>query len=502
MKVGDRGTLDKQLTAEQRAEGVNCLFMPSTMVYDILEVMSESEIKVRACGQIVSDIVPSSVFNKNTYAEWDVKRDFPLKKKARKQSGSSEEQPKHSADADASNESTEPIPKIDDKVCLREDKTKTGYVEDILRDDEFGSFLLVDEKWVDRSKWMLVLDKNGLPHRAPEITISFPHEDPVPELTTEEIERRNERKKKWSEDREKRLQRHEKAFQNLPANKKEIVHRIRQICGKEAVLIWEHFAGDNYLCTIFESATTHIQPYGELHEGSLPLKRLLEKKNACIRWESDNYFVVPNVYFTNPTPTKTCVVNVNVSMDYEDTSDESDFTGSLHAHIDFVWPKEMIECGFAYFMMRKIEGALGKEHKSELADEVNALAKDFKSNLAYVSPAFNNRKDFCVELGLAVYFDGKAAEKSGFYEPLDLNSEYGIQIVKEYRFYTSAVLAKLFEKYFKGPTAATKHWVYEYDHPCHVSFWERIIPKYKTTHELPITFKEWSPKVKLVCATE
>ena len=175
LKVGDRGTLDKQLTAEQR----EIVFMPATMVYDIIEVINESEIKVRGCGQIVSNIVPSSVFNKHTYAESDVNRDFPLKKKARKQSGSSEEQPKHSADADASKESTEPIPKIDDKVCLREDKTKTGYVEDILRDDEFGSFLLVDEKWVDRSKWMVVLDKNGLPHRAPKITISFPHEDPV-----------------------------------------------------------------------------------------------------------------------------------------------------------------------------------------------------------------------------------------------------------------------------------------------------------------------------------
>ena len=92
LKEGDRGTLDNNLSAEQIREGHNCLFMPFDMVYDILEVINESQIKVRACGQIVSSVVPSNVFSKSTYREWDVKKDFPLKKKkARKQSGPSEE---------------------------------------------------------------------------------------------------------------------------------------------------------------------------------------------------------------------------------------------------------------------------------------------------------------------------------------------------------------------------------------------------------------------------
>lgn len=415
----------------------------------------------------------------------------PAKKlKAGLQSTSGEEKTTNPKQPAASTESTELIPRIDDKVCLREDTTKTGYVEDAFTDDELGSFLLVDEEWVYRSEWMVVMDKNGKPVRAPQITISFPSAPPLPVLTTEEIERRNERTKKRREETEKSLQMHEEAFQNLPANKKEIVDRIRQICGRKAVLIWKQFAGDNYLCTLSQGSTNHLKDYGK---GSLPLKKLLDQKNAYIMWEYDNYFIVPNVYFTNPDPTETCDVNVNVLMDYEDDdAKDNSQTGSLYARIDIVWPKKMIDCGFAYFMMKKIEDALGNNCESELADEVNALAKeDFLSQLSHVSPAFNKRKDFRVELGMAVYFDRKESlKKKGFFEMLDLNSEYGIQIVKEYQFYTSAVLSKIFEKYFKGPTAASKNWVYQYDHPCHASFWERIIPKYKNLHELPISFKE------------
>ena len=141
MKVGDRGTLDKQLTAEQRAEGVNCLFMPSTMVYDIIEVINESEIKVRACGQIVSDIVPSSVFDKNTYAESDVNRDFPLKKKARNQS--SEEKPKQPAPLHEAID-------IEIDCCLKnfeeDDKEICDIVRDLIEEGEDVNYQLVESK--------------------------------------------------------------------------------------------------------------------------------------------------------------------------------------------------------------------------------------------------------------------------------------------------------------------------------------------------------------------
>ena len=216
--------------------------------------------------------------------------------------------------------------------------------------------------------------------------------------------------------------------------------------------------------------------------------------------ESSDEVSKEELTMAEPIPTETCDVSVKVFMDYEDDDPNgNDETGSLYAHIDIVWPKKMIECGFGYFMMKKIEDALGNNCESELADEVNALAaNDFVSNLSHVSPCFNNRKDFRLELLSAVYFARKESKKGSF-ECLDLNSDYGIQIVKEYQWYTCAVLGKIFEKYFNGPTAASrnwvcehgyasKDWVYEHD-PCHASFWEPLIPKYKTTKELSVTFK-------------
>lgn len=95
---------------------------------------------------------------------------------------------------------------------------------------------------------------------------------------------------------------HEETFQKLPEEKKAIVSAVREVVGKEAVFFSDSFVGYcRYLCTIQESETTHLKTYGE---GSSELRNVLEQNNATIRWESDGFFVIANVYLLDDKPKK------------------------------------------------------------------------------------------------------------------------------------------------------------------------------------------------------